>query len=506
MKNLVKVLSPAQMRQADAFTIANEPISSLDLMERAAANCVVWISKHYELQQPFSVFCGLGNNGGDGLAIARLMLNMHYQVKTYIVRHSGKSSIDFETNEKRLKRIARAEIMYVDDVADIPVVQSTVIIDALLGTGLNKPAEGLLSACIRAMNNSGAEIIAIDMPSGLFADRHTAQDLPVINARHTLSFQCPKIAFMFPENARRVGEWVLLNIGIDPVFMESLEHHVFYLTATYIKTLLKTREKFSHKGSYGHALLIAGHYGSMGAAVLAARACLRSGVGLLTVHVPEQGVDILQISVPEAMVSVDTHETIFSLAPDVERFDAIGIGPGIGTEEPTQKALYKLMQQQSIVLDADALNIISLNKYFCANIPARSILTPHPKEFERLTEKASNDFERFDMQMEFSRKHNVYVLLKGAHSCLTTPKGEVFFNSTGNPGMAKGGSGDILTGIITGLLAQGYNQLEASLIGMFIHGRAGDIAAEKLGQTGMVAGDIVDCLPEAFLRLEKTDI
>jgi len=266
-----------------------------------------------------------------------------------------------------------------------------------------------------------------------------------------------------------------------------------------IQSLLKPREKFSHKGNYGHAMLIAGSYGKIGAAVLAAKACLRSGVGLLTVHLPKCGYEIMQATNPEAMVTADA-EHLISGEIITKTFSAVGIGPGMGTDNKTQKALHYIFMQHKnpLVLDADALNMISLNKNWLEIIPEHSILTPHPKEFERLAGKTNTDFERHALQMSLSKKYNFFMILKGARTCITTPQGETYFNTTGNPGMAKGGSGDVLTGMITGLLAQGYTSLEASLIGVFIHGLAGDIARDTIGETGMIAGDICEHLPAAF--------
>ncbi len=496
-------MSPEQIREADAYTIAHEPISSVDLMERAASRCVEWIINHFGQQQHFSIFCGLGNNGGDGLAIARLLKHRNYKVTAYIVRYTDKASDDFLVNEQRLKRISGEDVVDIVTSADLPELQAgDIVIDALFGTGLSKSIEGLAADCIELVNRSMARVIAIDMPSGLFADRHTAPDDAVVKTDYTLSFQCPKLAFMFAENAGRIGEWNILDIGLSRQFIKELDGTSFFLTEVFISNLLKPREKFSHKGTYGHVLLIAGKYTSMGAAVLAAKACLRSGSGLLTVHVPAMGVDIIQVSAPEAMVSADKDAETFSTAPDVSGYTALGIGPGIGTGPATQKALHEILQhRRPMVLDADALNILGLNKSWLEHIPTDSILTPHPKEFERLTQKAANDFERHQLQLDFSKKYKVHILLKGAHSCLTTPEGQIYFNCTGNPGMAKGGSGDVLTGIITGILAQGYSPLETVLISMYVHGRAGDIARKKLGANGMTAGDIIESLPQAWMEL-----
>jgi ADP-dependent NAD(P)H-hydrate dehydratase / NAD(P)H-hydrate epimerase len=503
-KHATKILTPLQIKEADTYTISHEPISSIDLMERAAGKCVDWICRHFDKKNEFKVFCGLGNNGGDGLAITRLLKTKGYQACSYIVRHSDKTSADFEMNAQHLMKMDVQAVKNIRSSDDFPFIRTTdIVVDALFGIGLSKPLEGLAAECVSYLNQSMATVVSIDMPSGLFADKHTPADTTIVEATRTLSFQCPKLAFMFPENARWVGEWTILDIGLSEYFLEKLQADTFYINHAYINPLVKPRKKFSHKGNYGHALLIAGKYGSMGAAVLAAKACLKSGVGLLTVHVPVRGVEVMQITCPEAMVSIDMNETHFSSIENSSRYTAWGIGPGLGTASDTAKALETIFNQQPVpmVLDADALNIISQHNDWLGLLPAQTILTPHPKEFERLAGKSENDFDRHLKQRDFSKKHRVFVLLKGAHSCLTTPEGMAYFNSTGNAGMAKGGSGDALTGIILALLAQGYSALEASLLGMYVHGLAGDLACEKMGATSMSASDLIESLPKAYMSI-----
>jgi len=354
----------------------------------------------------------------------------------------------------------------------------------------------LYANLIEYLNDSGAEIISIDSPSGLFADSPT-ESTTVIRAKHTLTFQAVKFAFMFSGNEKFVGDFHVLDIGLDNKFMSDISSDNYFLTKEIIQLFLKRRTKFSHKGIYGHALIIAGSKGKMGAAVLAVKAALRTGAGLVSAAIPSSGMDIMQISCPEAMVVAGKTE--------MENFTGIGIGPGMGTDEKSAAALEKILKQSKkpLVLDADALNIISKNKKLLKKIPIGSILTPHPKEFERLAEKSKNDFERNDLQISFSKKYKVYVILKGAHTCITTPEGKSYFNSTGNPGMAKGGSGDVLTGMITSIIAQGYSSEESALLGVYLHGLAGDLAAEKKGMDGMVAGDIIKSIPEAWMELRK---
>jgi NAD(P)H-hydrate epimerase len=385
--------------------------------------------------------------------------------------------------------------------------EKSIIVDSIFGTGLNKPAEGLAAETIDHLNTNSNSIIAIDIPSGMFCDSQNSKNDVIINASATLTFQFPKLSFMFAENADHVGELAILDIGLHKDHINAVQTQNYFLTKKDISSILKKRSLSSHKGTYGHSLLIAGSFGKMGAAVLSAKAALRSGTGLLTVHVPKCGYDIIQSSVPEAMSSMDEEEKFWSGNIDLEKYNAIGIGPGIGTEKQTQNVLKLVIQNTHVplVIDADALNIISENKTWLAFLPANSILTPHPKEFERLTEKVDSSKDRIELQREFSLKNRVYVILKGVHTSISCPDGTIFFNSTGNPGMAKGGSGDVLTGIITALMAQHYNSREACILGVYLHGLAGDIAAEHLSQESMLPSDLIEKLPLAFNWLRASD-
>jgi hydroxyethylthiazole kinase-like uncharacterized protein yjeF len=501
-----KIFSAQQIKEADRYTIQHEPIASIDLMERAAVKCFEWISQHFSKEKKFLVFCGPGNNGGDGLAIARLLLVAGYTVEVYTLATTGKYSEDFLINHDRLQKMDPAIFKQVSSIADLPPFYAEdIFIDAIFGTGLSKPITGLAAEIIKGFNSGGGTVIAIDMPSGLFADKASDHSSVIVRATYTLSFQFPKLSFLFAEYAAYTGDWKILDIGISQKFIDSEPATHRLLTVSEVGSMLLPRKKFSHKGTYGHALLIAGSYGKIGAAVLAVKACLRSGAGLLTVHLPKCGYTIMQVANPEAMVSVDSHEEIISDEITVTKFSAVGIGPGTGVEDETQKAFYHLLKQTTkpLLLDADALNILSLHKDWLEQVPAYSILTPHPKEFERLAGKAANDFERHQMQIGFSKKYTLIIVLKGAHTCISIPSGECYFNTTGNSGMAKGGSGDVLTGLITGLLAQGYDSLSASLLGVFIHGYAGDMAKDAIGEIGMTAGDVCDFLPAAFKEIAR---
>ena len=500
-----KIFSAQQIKQADRFTIQQEPIASIELMERAAIQFCNRIKEYFSQQDTFAVFCGKGNNGGDGLAIARLLIQSGFVAEVFVLNESENFSDDCLINQKKLKALGHT-IHFISTETALPAItKETIVIDAIFGTGLSRPAKGLAADCITAINNSGATIISVDIPSGLFADISSDQSSTIVKATHTFSFQFPKLAFFFPENAGYVGDWQILDIGLSEKFIAEEPTVHYQLTKTFVQSLLKPRKKFSHKGTFGHALLVAGSCGKIGAAVLAARACLRSGVGLLTIHLPECGYEIMQTTNPEAMVSIDTNHWLIGDEIEVSLFSAIGIGPGIGMDNSTQNALHHIIENSSapLVLDADALNSLSLQKEWLSEVPENSILTPHPKEFERLAGKAANDFDRHSIQLAFSKVYKVYVVLKGAHTCITTPTGETYFNTTGNPGMAKGGSGDTLTGLATGLLAQGYSPLETCLLSVFIHGYAGDLAKEYIGEIGMTAMDICNYLPAALKQLEK---
>ncbi len=501
----MKILPVEKIREADAFTIKNEPIKSIDLMERAANQCYQWIKKHLDKTHRFKVFCGPGNNGGDSLVITRLLAKKNYDVDVIIVRFTEKGSDDFDLNLNRLNEINIVSLTEIRDGDTLPEISDDeIVIDAIFGSGLSRPVTGFVGNLINHINASGAITIAIDTPSGLFSDENsTDKGGAIIEADYTLSFQFPKYAFLFPENDKYAGEWTILPIGLMEDFTDQVKVENFFVKRQDAVQLLKPRNKFDHKGTFGHALLIAGSYGKMGAAVMVAKAALRSGAGLVSAHVPQTGYPIIQTAVPECMVSIDENEKVFSKPPDPGLYNAIAVGPGLGTERASQDALKLLIQNVNapILFDADSINILGENKTWISFITAGSIFTPHPKEFERLAGKSSNHFERNQMQREFSIKHKVYVVLKGAHTCISTPDGLCFFNSTGNPGMATGGSGDVLTGIILGLLAQGYHPQEACILGVYLHGMAGDIAAKKKSQQAMIAGDITENIGKAFRKL-----
>ena len=373
----MKILPVEKIREADAYTILHEPVKSVDLMERAAAKCFKWLKKRVGADRPVKVFCGTGNNGGDGLVIARLMAEYHADVSVYITRYTEKCTDDFLINYQRLKDIGSVECVDLKEGDDLPPIgEGDVVIDAIFGSGLSKPVKDYPAAVVRHINAAKALVVAIDMPSGLFSDVHTDPKAgSVIHADYTLTFQSPKLAFMFPENDSLVGEWKVLDIGLHPDFIRKADVKNIMLTRHSASGLLKHRTKFAHKGNFGHALLIAGGFGRMGAAVLASEACLRSGVGLLHTHVPGKAVTVIQTAVPEAMVTIDPDQENFTSLPGLLPFTAIGTGPGIGFNEKTKTALKLLIQNTTVplVLDADAITILGENKTWISFIPQGSI-------------------------------------------------------------------------------------------------------------------------------------
>ncbi len=504
----MKILTAKQIHEADQYTIQHEPVRSIDLMERAAMKCSHWLHQNIlPSHRSLKVFCGPGNNGGDGLAIARQSISFFRTIEVYIIRDSKKYSHDFLINEKRLRKEKKVSIHDIKSIKSFPsITHNDCIIDAIFGTGLSKPITGLASEIIDKMNKSRAAIVSIDMPSGLYADMHAPPQNSIIHANYTLSFECPKLAFMFPENYPYLGKVEILPIGLNQKFIRNLSSNKTYLSHELVEKLIIKRKEGDHKGTHGHALLIAGGYGKMGAAVLASRACMRAGAGLITVHVPQYGYEIMQTAFPEAMVQTDEDDKYFSDEIKTETYNAIGIGPGLSTKEKTKKALKKFLQNNTkpIVIDADAINILGENKSWIASVPEQSIFTPHPKEFERLTQEAANDFDRHQMQIDFAMTHKVFLILKGANTCIACPDGSSYFNSTGNPGMGTAGSGDVLTGILTGLMAQGYSSLNACILGVYIHGFAGDIAAKQKSIHSLIASDIIEALPLAYSVIARS--
>ncbi|WEK34445.1 MAG: NAD(P)H-hydrate dehydratase [Candidatus Pseudobacter hemicellulosilyticus] len=498
----MQILTAEQIRAWDQYTITQEPVASIDLMERAATACVDWLLDNDYKDHSFQVFCGKGNNGGDGLVIARLLAGTGHAVTVSILEFGHLGTPDFQANLARIHATPHVQVRFISSEETLtPIPDEAIVIDALLGSGLNRPLEGLTAAVVSHINQSGNTVIAIDMPTGLFADSSSKGNTVVI-ADHTLAFQCFKPAFLVAENSQWIGELSILDIGLLPDFLLTQPAGYQWIDQPLVQAILQPRNKFAHKGNFGHAALVAGSKGMMGAAVLAARSCLRSGTGKLTCHIPEAGYTILQLAAPEAMCKVeggDHLETIGAL----EAYSAVGIGPGWGQQESHASLLSSILQKVKgpLVIDADGLNTLARNPDLLQQLPPQTILTPHVGELERLFGKCTNDFERIQRTLEQAAAHQVTIILKGAYSLVATPGGLAWFNSTGNPGMATGGTGDVLTGLLTGLLAQGYIPEQAAILAVYLHGLAGDLAAEDLSEQSLLAGDLIDYLPHAFLEL-----
>lgn len=498
----MELLSADQIKQWDAYTCKQQAISSTVLMERAATACLHWLEEHQYSERHLVIFCGKGNNGGDGLALARLLHAKEIHATVFILHTEGEPSADFSANLQRLPPAVPVQYIKPGDPPP-PLQKDRVLIDALFGSGLNRPLEGLAAQLVAHINAAGAETVSIDIPSGMFIDKSSKEN-PVVRAHHTLSFQVYKTAFLVAENEEYTGTVHILDIGLDPGFLETVHGPFETVDDGIIRLLYKPRKAFSHKGSFGHALLVAGSWGKMGAAVLSARACLRSGVGLLSCFIPRCGYNIMQTAVPEAMTYTDENrEWVTSMQTDLSKFGVLGIGPGLGTQEGTVKALLEALVEfkRPVVLDADALNIMADKPEAWSSIPPFSILTPHPKEFERLFGETENNFEQIELAVKKAKDLNVIIVLKGHRSFVAMPGGKGYFNLTGNAGMATAGSGDVLTGLLTGLVAQKYTPAAAALLGVYLHGLAGDRAAAICSQEAMVASDIIAGFGEAFQQI-----
>jgi ADP-dependent NAD(P)H-hydrate dehydratase / NAD(P)H-hydrate epimerase len=503
--NRMKLFTTKQIAGIDNYTIENEPITDIDLMERAAMQITNWLVQHYSTEQKMVFFAGPGNNGGDALAIARQLANLDYPCEVYLLDFGKDLKDSPATNWIRLEEQGKVKLVKIRQVDDFPSInQADVFIDGLFGSGLSRPLESFPADLVKRINALPNTTVAIDIPSGLMGEDNSENiQKNIVRADFTLTFQFPKISFLFAENEPFTGKWEVLPIGLHPDGISQTSTDFYFVEKEDVKDLIPVRSKFAHKGTFGHALLIAGSYGKMGASVLASNACLRSGVGLLTSHVPHFGYSIIQTAVPEAMVSIDDHDSIFTGVPDLTPFTAIGAGPGIGMKSNTKKALKELIEKVRVplVLDADALNILSENQGWLKELPENSILTPHPGEFKRLACETDNSWERIQKQIQMAKELKVIIVLKGAFTTIALPNGKVYFNSTGNPGMATGGSGDSLTGIILGLLAQRFPPEHAAIAGVFLHGLAGDLAIRLKSENALIAGDITDFLGKAFLEI-----
>ena len=504
----MKIFTSAQIHELDRYTIEHEPIKSVDLMERAAKAITRAVAEEWTTHTPVVVFAGPGKNGGDALAVARLLTNEGYKVRTYLFNITNHLSDDCVTNRQRLLDGRHAkDFTEITAKFDPPeLTADTLVIDGLFGSGLNKPLAGGFASLVKYINQSPAKVVSIDVPSGLISEDNTYNvRANIIHATLTLTLHEKKLAFLFGDAQQFIGRLKVLDIRLSQEYIQKTEAQYYVLEESDVRSRLLHRDDFAHKGNMGNALIVAGSYGMSGAAILATRACLRSGAGKVTVHTPKKNYGVMQISVPEAVLHMDHEETAFTEAVDTDGFDALGIGPGLGCQETTAIAMIAQIRraQCPIVADADALNILASHRAWMQQLPKGIIMTPHPKELDRLTGSPANaDFERLHRTRELAQSLQAYIILKGHNSALCLPDGQVVFNPTGNSGMATAGSGDVLTGIITALLARGYHQHNACIVGMYLHGLAGDIAVKTLGKESLTASDIIDYLPHAFKHLD----
>lgn len=499
----MKIFTASQIRACDAYTIKASGMTSVELMERAADKCADWIITNFPKDALFVVLCGTGNNGGDGLAITRMLHQRGYGVKAFLLRFTDNLSADCKVNFDRLTALDGELLELVEPdtfLTDIP--PNITIVDAIFGTGLSRPLEGWLATFIDHISQLPNRKIAIDMPSGLPADVIPGEETAVINASDTLSFQFQKRAFLHPESAVHAGNIHILDIGLDKTFINATHTQYRTIDIEDVKERYIPRSPFAHKGTYGSVLLIGGSYGKAGAIMLSAKAALRAGAGSVTALVPSCAYTPLQAAVPEVMCRVSGEHAIDAIA-DWDQVSAVGTGPGLGTSEQAAEAFLFFLEacKDPIVVDADALNLIARQPELLAKLPKGSVLTPHPKEFARLFGDNANSIMQVDHARIQAMRYNINIVLKGHHTAVITTEGECWYNTTGNAGMATAGSGDVLTGIITGLMAQGYEPHDAALMGVYLHGLAGDIAATTRSQESLMAGDITEHLGRAFLAL-----
>ena len=502
----MKFFTTSQIRQLDQLTIEHEPVTSIELMERAANALYYSFTGNYAYLAPICILAGPGNNGGDALALARLLLNARHEVKVCLI-YTDTLSADCDTNLQRLKSDFPESLAEFNERFVPPEIsEKTIIIDGLFGSGLSRPLTGIFAEAVQWINHSGCKVVSIDIPSGLSGEENRLTDKSVIvKAELTLSLQFPKLSFLIAENDPYVGSWEVLDIGIHPDAIKGTPSNLFYLEVKDIAILFKDRHKFSHKGTFGHALVVSGSKGMAGASVLSSRAALRAGAGLVTVQGPSCNRNIVQTACPEVLFLSDISEDFISHIDILENYKAIAIGPGIGTHHVTAEMLSNFLIQldNPCIIDADALNIISQNKDLLHYIPVNSILTPHPKEFDRLFGSNNTSYERMMIAHQASKVYGVIIILKTAHTMIALPDGSMYFNSTGNSGMATAGSGDVLTGILVGLLAQGYLPETAAKIGVFLHGHAGDLALTTQTAESLIAGDIVEEIGEAYRSIRE---
>ncbi|MCQ2203084.1 MAG: NAD(P)H-hydrate dehydratase [Bacteroidales bacterium] len=499
-----KIFLQQQISTLDKLTVERQNITSLQLMERAAKTVADFVMSRFDRCR-VAIMAGPGNNGGDGLVVARMLSIVGFDVTVYsFTGRSGNRSDDCEANFKKLPPSVAKHVNFIEpSLEDYPI-----IVDALLGTGLSRKVEGIIAEAIDRINSSDTTIISIDLPSGMGCEETLTclDDMPIVKADFTIGFQQPKLAFMMPEAHQYVGEWTVTDIGIDSTAIAENSTDMFLIEQSDIASMIKCRNRFAHKGSIGRSIIFAGSRGMMGAAQLSAKACLRGGTGLLTMAIPSVGYEIMQIGVPEAMAVTigDDFITSNSFEPSrLPKTDAVGIGPGLGRNHSTQDIINDVLAlRKPTVIDADALWHLAKIRNNGSPKLDMAILTPHEGEFDNLTCPHNSRYDRLLTARRFAVDNKTTLILKGAFTAICLCDGRIVFNPTGNAGMATGGSGDVLTGILTALLAQGYSTEESAIIGVYLHGLAGDIAEQHTTDIALIASDIIKYLPEAWQRVK----
>ncbi|MAM29010.1 MAG: bifunctional ADP-dependent NAD(P)H-hydrate dehydratase/NAD(P)H-hydrate epimerase [Flavobacteriaceae bacterium] len=504
----MKLFSAAQLQEADKVTTKKHGVTLVELMERAGTQIFNWLHHRMQgAQVPIHIFCGIGNNGGDGLVVGRLLIEHGYNVHVYIANFTDKRSKCFLINYDRIKEVTKKWPKLMTSEADFPEIKpEDIIIDGLFGIGLNRPPEGWVKKLIQYVNEQKSFKLSIDIPSGMYANKALEDAEAVIKANHTLTFQAPKLSFFLPETGRFAPYFEVLEIGLDPEFLHTAEPIAQVIAKPEAQQFYKQREKYSHKGTYGHSLIVGGSYGKMGAAILSTKAAYRTGSGLVTAFVPECGYEILQSTVPEAMVLTDVEANVITKIKYGFEPSAIAVGMGIGTQPDTVAALSTLFKEARcpMVIDADAINCLANHEALLKELPELSVLTPHPGELERLVGEWKDDYEKLEKTKAFAKKYNVIVVIKGANTVVVI-ENRLYINTTGNPGMATGGTGDVLSGMIVGLLSQGYDPLIASVFGVYLHGSAGNLVTQDLGFEALMAHDVIENIGASFLELFAPD-
>lgn len=500
----MKIFSKDQIYEGDKLTAERQNITSTDLMERAGTQIFRWLDLRMQgAQVPIHIFCGIGNNGGDGLVLGRHLLTHGYNAIVYIVNYSDKRSKDFLTNYERIKSVSKNWPIVIDDEDKFPIIgKDDIIVDAVFGIGLNRPAVNWVQHLFQHFKASGAFTLSIDIPSGMYTDRVPDRAEGVVWANHTLSFQAPKLIFFLPETQQFTRNWEVLDIGIDPNYIRENKPEAELIGKAEVLSFYKPRDKFSYKNNFGHCMIIGGSYGKIGAPILSTKAVMAAGAGLVTAYIPKCGYTAMQSSFPEAMVLTDKNENEISKIDLPFQPDVIGIGPGLGTSDITSKGIKEFLEENKIplVIDADLINILGASQELLTLVPANSVFTPHPGEFKRLIGEWKDDFDKLEKAKEFSKKYQSIVVIKGSNTMIID-RDDLYINSTGNQGLATAGAGDVLTGIITGLIGQKYCPLQAAIFGVYLHGKSADLVVEETGYHSMIASDVIIGISHAFMDL-----